>query len=194
MPSIVESKKEEKPDPKYTIDGADSPEKMTHKLQAALKSGKPVFMKLYASWCGACQGMQDEWNHLLKKDSALFDMAYPLAVEEDAIKVLKSTSPSMFELTGYPTLFMVGLDGKRGPDMNTGRTAAMMTEFVKEFVQSNKKGGASNKKSKKSKRSTKKSKRSTKKSKRSTRRKPVLRHRKKRRSVRYGLNPIVTQQ
>jgi thiol-disulfide isomerase/thioredoxin len=137
------------------------------KLADALKSGKPLFVKLYAEWCGACKNIQAAWNTLAKM-KGITDAVHLVAIEEDARKILEQDKKytALLEVAHYPTLFMVSPDGKRGEEMQVGENALVsMQTFITDYMKTMKGGGGSSrtirKKGKKRSSSQKKGKRSS---------------------------------
>jgi thiol-disulfide isomerase/thioredoxin len=107
-------------------------------MEAYKKNGNPVFIKLYATWCGHCKSMQPEWK-ALSEDKSLKDKINFLEIEADAINALNTSKDSktgaykhLLKVDGgYPTIFLVDLSSnKRSDYANNARTAVDMKNFI----------------------------------------------------------------
>jgi protein disulfide isomerase len=93
-----------------------------------LNSGKDVFVEFYAPWCGHCKSLAPEYAKLAQtvRGVSTLRIAKFDATENDAIEG--------FEVTGYPTLFLVQAEknGGRGTIMPYvgGRTKDEIFDFI----------------------------------------------------------------
>ena len=157
------------------------------KLADALKSGKPLFVKLYAEWCGACKNIQPVWNKLATK-KGITDAVHLVAIEDDARKILEQDKKysALMTVEHYPTFFMVSPDGKRGEEIQLGENPLdTMQTFITDYLRTMKGGGRSSRTVKKGKRSSR-TKRSTKRSSRTKGKRSSRTVKKGKRSSRKG--------
>jgi thiol-disulfide isomerase/thioredoxin len=116
-------------------------DKVMNQFNAMLSHKKPVMVKFYANWCGACKGMAEAWS-ALTADTALKkkDMCF-LAIENDALSALneesnKSKVPEKYQakfasVKAFPTMMFIDADGSFAGDYNGNRDKdAMANEFT----------------------------------------------------------------
>jgi thiol-disulfide isomerase/thioredoxin len=116
-------------------------DKVMNQFNAMLSHKKPVMVKFYANWCGACKGMAEAWS-ALTADTALKkkDMCF-LAIENDALSALneesnKSKVPQKYQakfasVKAFPTMMFIDADGSFAGDYNGNRDKdAMANEFT----------------------------------------------------------------
>ena len=157
-----------------TGQGPEVIEKFVQTMDECKKNGNPIFIKLYANWCGHCKSMQPAWNDLSsgKDDDDLKDVNF-LEIEADAINALNTSKDNktgaykhLLKVDGgYPTIFLVDLNtNKRAEYKSNARTKVDMKNFIKS--EKGKKSGGGRKR----RRTTTKRRRTTKKRRRTTRR------------------------
>ena len=85
-------------------------------LNVVLQQKKPIFLKIYAKWCGACKGMATAWSDLCKNDEMAKTDVNFLAIEEDAMNALKihekcpeSLKTIFNDVKGFPTLVFLNI-------------------------------------------------------------------------------------
>jgi len=91
--------------------------------QKVVKGDGIWLVEFYAPWCGHCQSLTPEWK---KASLALQGIVNVAAVDMDA-------HPSVggpYNVKGFPTIKLFGLDKKKPVDYNGQRTAAGLTEFA----------------------------------------------------------------
>ena len=119
-------------------------DKVMNQFNAMLSHKKPVMVKFYANWCGACKGMAEAWS-ALTADTALKkkDMCF-LAIENDALSALndesnKSKVPEKYQakfesVKAFPTMMFIDADGSFASDYDGARDKdAMANEFTKKL-------------------------------------------------------------
>ena len=89
-------------------------------------NGKPVFLKLYAPWCGHCKAMAPAFKELADK------------LEEDEEVIIAKMDGTeneimddRFDVRGYPALFFMNSEGKV-ESYNGGRTLDDMLKYIEE--------------------------------------------------------------
>ena len=107
-------------------------------LNTVLNEKKPIFLKIYANWCGACKGLAQEWNNLCEDEDMKNEDLNFLAIEEQAVNALKINNKlpeelrTLFEnVAGYPTLVFLNIDGADVGQYNDTRTASKMKDGIK---------------------------------------------------------------
>ena len=106
-------------------------------LNLVLQQKKPIFLKIYAKWCGACKGMATAWSDLCKNDEMAKTDVNFLAIEEDAMNALKihekcpeSLKTIFNDVKGFPTLVFLNIDGEEVGQYNEGRTVDEMKKAI----------------------------------------------------------------
>jgi len=116
-------------------------DKVMNQFNAMLAHKKPIMVKFYANWCGACKGMAEAWS-ALTADTALKgkDMCF-LAIENDALSALneetnKNKVPQKYQakfgsVKAFPTMMFIDADGSFAGDYDGARDKdAMANEFT----------------------------------------------------------------
>ena len=119
-------------------------DKVMNQFNAMLSHKKPIMVKFYANWCGACKGMAEAWS-ALTADTALKgkDMCF-LAIENDALSALndetnKNKVPQKYQakfgsVKAFPTMMFIDADGSFAGDYAGARDKdAMANEFTKKL-------------------------------------------------------------
>lgn len=76
-------------------------------LEALIKKGPMIIVLVHADWCGHCQTFKDKvWNKVPNSSSNTINTA---SIHHD---MLDKTSLAKAKLEGYPSLLLVGKDGK----------------------------------------------------------------------------------
>lgn len=76
-------------------------------FESLIKKGPMTIVLIHADWCGHCQRFQDAvWNKVPNSSTNTMNMA---GIHHD---MLENTSLSGAKLKGYPSLLLVGKDGK----------------------------------------------------------------------------------
>jgi thiol-disulfide isomerase/thioredoxin len=102
----------------------------------------PIFVKFYMDGCPHCENMKTDWSNLEKELTMNYDGNFTImSVNARALNTLKH--PLLENVQGFPTLFMINLDGTKGEDYNGERTKDEMLEFVLKHVNIHKKRGSS---------------------------------------------------
>lgn len=143
---------------------------------------RPVFLKIYADWCGHCKDLIPVWKSLCDDKEMQEANINFVAVEEKALNSMKINNKlekkyrDMFgSVTGFPTIVYLHSDGSKFGDYKGDRNMEAMKADIKAKLKANalkgkenKTGGRSSKgkRSSKGMRSMKRSKSSTKKNKR----------------------------
>eukprot|EP00760_Papus_ankaliazontas_P027246 PhM_4_TR3233/c0_g1_i1/m.16894/K09584/PDIA6, TXNDC7; protein disulfide-isomerase A6 len=97
-------------------------------LTQALKTHKPVFLLLYAPWCGHCKAIHPEYEKLAKSTDGVVDV---LAVDADSHREVGG----QFNLKGFPTVVYYGTDKKKWLPYNGERKAGAMTSQAMSLVE-----------------------------------------------------------
>eukprot|EP00919_Chromeraceae_sp_WS-2016_P012935 GHVR01030289.1.p1 GENE.GHVR01030289.1~~GHVR01030289.1.p1 ORF type:complete len:409 (+),score=104.14 GHVR01030289.1:245-1471(+) len=71
-----------------------------------LKSGKDVFLKVYAPWCGHCKRMAPVWDELAKE----MEEVQPGLIVAKMDGTANETPVDNFDASGYPSLFFIRAD------------------------------------------------------------------------------------
>ena len=83
-------------------------------LESLIKKGPMIIVLVHADWCGHCQTFKDKvWNKVPNSSSNTINTA---SIHHD---MLDKTSLSGAKLEGYPSLLLVGKDGKPAEYKNT---------------------------------------------------------------------------
>ncbi|GIV34220.1 MAG: hypothetical protein KatS3mg031_1755 [Chitinophagales bacterium] len=78
-------------------------------LQKAAAEGKPVFLDIYASWCGTCKKLKRVT--FANEEAARFFNAHFINVELDGEKGEGKMLAERFGVRSYPSLFVISKDG-----------------------------------------------------------------------------------
>ncbi len=79
-------------------------------LAEAEKTGKPLFVDAYASWCGPCKWMSAKT--FTQKSVGDYYNTHFINVKIDAEKGKGKAFAQKYNIRAYPTLFFIGADGK----------------------------------------------------------------------------------
>ena len=92
-------------------------------LEALIKKGPMVIVLVHADWCGHCQTFKDKvWNKVPNSSSNTINTA---SIHHD---MLEKTSLAKAKLEGYPSLLLVGKDGKPAEYENNGKQTNAMPQ------------------------------------------------------------------
>ena len=92
-------------------------------LEALIKKGPMVLVLVHADWCGHCQTFKDKvWNKVPNSSSNTINTA---SIHHD---MLEKTSLAKAKLEGYPSLLLVGKDGKPAEYENNGKETNAMPQ------------------------------------------------------------------
>ena len=92
-------------------------------LEALIKKGPMVIVLVHADWCGHCQTFKDKvWNKVPNSSSNTINTA---SIHHD---MLDKTSLAKAKLEGYPSLLLVGKDGKPAEYTNNGKETNAMPQ------------------------------------------------------------------
>ena len=92
-------------------------------LEALIKKGPMVIVLVHADWCGHCQTFKDKvWNKVPNSSSNTINTA---SIHHD---MLDKTSLAKAKLEGYPSLLLVGKDGKPAEYENNGKQTNAMPQ------------------------------------------------------------------
>ena len=92
-------------------------------LEALIKKGPMVIVLVHADWCGHCQTFKDKvWNKVPNSSSNTINTA---SIHHD---MLEKTSLAKAKLEGYPSLLLVGKDGKPAEYTNNGKETNAMPQ------------------------------------------------------------------
>jgi len=92
-------------------------------LEALIKKGPMVIVLVHADWCGHCQTFKDKvWNKVPNSSSNTINTA---SIHHD---MLEKTSLAKAKLEGYPSLLLVGKDGKPAEYENNGKETNAMPQ------------------------------------------------------------------
>jgi len=92
-------------------------------LEALIKKGPMIIVLVHADWCGHCQTFKDKvWNKVPNSSSNTINTA---SIHHD---MLDKTSLAKAKLEGYPSLLLVGKDGKPAEYTNNGKETNAMPQ------------------------------------------------------------------
>ena len=92
-------------------------------LEALIKKGPMIVVLVHADWCGHCQTFKDKvWNKVPNSSSNTINTA---SIHHD---MLEKTSLAKAKLEGYPSLLLVGKDGKPAEYTNNGKETNAMPQ------------------------------------------------------------------
>ena len=92
-------------------------------LEALIKKGPMAVILIHADWCGHCQTFKDKvWNQVPNSSSNTINTA---SIHHD---MLDKTSLANAKLEGYPSLLLVGKDGKPAEYKNNGKETNAMPQ------------------------------------------------------------------
>lgn len=112
-----------------------------NQFNAMLAHKKPIMVKFYANWCGACKGMAQAWSALTADQTLKGKGMCFLAIENDALSALndesnKSKVPQKYQakfasVKAFPTMMFIDADGSFACDYDGARDKdAMANEFT----------------------------------------------------------------
>ena len=101
-------------------------------FDAALKSGKNVFVKFFAPWCGHCKRMKPDWDELMTE----FGDSKSVVVAEVDCTVEEGLCGEI-GIQGYPTLkyWNAGASKDNANDYQSGRELDALRTFVTDNLQ-----------------------------------------------------------
>src|SRR5579862_9845140 len=79
-------------------------------LKEAAKENKPVFLDIFATWCGPCKALKK--NTFSDKDVAQYFNANFINVELDGEVGDGKALAQQYHIPGYPSLFIMDKNGK----------------------------------------------------------------------------------
>lgn len=98
--------------------------------QIVEESGKHVFLKVYAPWCGHCKNMAPDWEKFAEEMEGRFDEVIVAEIDATA-----NTLPDGYAIKGYPTVFWCDKNSVGKPEKYQGsRTIGAWAKFVDEKV------------------------------------------------------------
>jgi thiol-disulfide isomerase/thioredoxin len=113
---------------------------------------RPVFLKIYAEWCGHCKDLIPVWKSLCDdQEMKTADINF-VAVEEKVLNSMKISNKlaqkyrTMFgSVTGFPTIIYLDTDGNKVEDYKGDRNTEAMKKDIQEKLKANKLKGKGNK-------------------------------------------------
>ena len=76
------------------------------KSMSELGGSTPVFLFVYAKWCGYCTGLMDDWLELEEYCATTYGDKVKIK-KVDSEGSLKDELPALYQVKGFPTLLMI---------------------------------------------------------------------------------------
>lgn len=94
-------------------------------------SGKNMFVKFFAPWCGHCKRMKPDWDKL---GEAYADSSSVIVADVDC--TVHKTTCSKYGVNGYPTVkYFTAETGESGADYKQARSYEALEKFVKDELE-----------------------------------------------------------
>lgn len=101
-------------------------------LQLAKKEGKPIFLDIYASWCGPCKKLKAKT--FPDSEVGRFYNANFINVAFDGEKGEGIKLAEKYRVKGYPTLIFIGSDGEQIAQTAGFRNAKQLIDIGKQVI------------------------------------------------------------